>query len=302
MTRPPNRYRRRKLQRRVALGIAALMALIAAGAYSYWQDTRFPAHSARVAGLPVELRVQDGVTTVELGVIRRGLRLTDRFMRRALGRTVTGHVEARIARSNGCRPFQKAGEAIVGEAERGFLCIDTASPAWQWLMLKDRLAASAAAGHEYVHVLQGELGCLQSPLNERFRWLMEGMAEEVSWRALVAGHRTTEKQVERQIRSDGALDPNLEPLQRYEFDGGRDPEYALWQLAVRRLFRAAVASGVAPARRPELALRRFCVRVGARRPWRRAFETSFGISLERFYAGFEIWRRADVVQFGSTAR
>jgi hypothetical protein len=128
------------------------------------------------------------------------------------------------------------------------------------------------------------------------------MAEEISWQALVAGHRATEQELERQIRGDGALDPNLEVLQRYELDGGRDPEYALWQLAVRRLLRTAVASGAAPARRPELALRHFCDRVGVRRPWRRAFESSFGISLKRFYADFAIWRSPDVVQFGSARR
>jgi hypothetical protein len=277
-------------RRRVALGLLVVMALVAAGAYAYWRDTRFPARSAWVAGTPVELRIQDGVATSELGVIRRGLRVTDRFMASTLGSTVRRHVEARIARSNGCRAFQKVGEAIVGEADNGFLCIDTASPAWQWLMLKDRLGASAAAGHEYVHVLQGEHGCLQSPLAERFRWIMEGMAEEVSWRALVATRRTTEAHVERQIRSDGALDPNLEPLQLYEVDGGRDPEYALWHTAIRRLLGEAVANGSAPRARPELALRRFCDRIGARRPWRQAFERSFGVSVPRFYARFERWR------------
>jgi hypothetical protein len=305
MVRPPNRYRRRKRRRLVALSLLIVMAPITAGAYAYWRDTRFPAHSAWVAGMPVELRIQDGVAPSELRAIRRGLRLTDRFMRIGFGSTVRGHVEARIAKSNGCRAFQKVGEAIVGEAERGFLCIDTASPAWQWLMLKDRLAASAAAGHEYVHVLQGEHGCLQSPLGERFRWIVEGMAEEVSWRALVAADRTTEAQVERRIRDGGALNPNLEPLQRYERDGGRDPEYALWHVAVRRLLGEAVASGSAPRARPELALRRFCDRIGARRPWREAFERSFGVSLRRFYALFERRRgqaRADSTGDGSLWR
>jgi hypothetical protein len=287
MVSPPNLYRRRRLRRRVGLSVLALMAVLAAGAYAYWQDTRFPARSEPVAGMPVELRVQDGVDARELRVIRRGLRLTDRFMMHALGRTVHGHVEARIARSNGCRPFQQAGEAIVGEADKGFLCVDTASPAWRWLMLKDRLAASAAAGHEYVHVLQGELGCLHSPLDEHFRWIIEGMAEEVSWRAMLVAHRTTNSYIERQIRGDGALDSNLEPLQRYETDGGRDPEYALWHLAVRRLLGEAVAAGAAPAARPEQALRRFCDRISAGLSWRPAFERSFGVSVTRFYARFE---------------
>jgi hypothetical protein len=278
------------------------MAPVAAAAYTYWEDTRFPARAETVAGIPVELRVQAGVDGPELRAIRRGLRLTNRFMASALGRTVERHVEARIARSNGCRPFQRGGEAIIGEADTGFLCIDTASPAWQWLMLKNPLGASAAAGHEYVHVLQAELGCLQSPLGERFRWLMEGMAEEMSWQALVAAHRAGDPRVMREIRNDGAFDRNLEPLQSYEVDGGRDPEYALWHLAVRRLLRDAVSSGAALADRPEVALRRFCARVGERRPWRRAFEQSFGTSVNRFYAQFARERHSIADKAGGSSR
>jgi hypothetical protein len=275
------------MRRRLALGVLALMIPIAAGGFSYWKDTRFPARSERVAGMPVELRVQSGVSAGELHAIRRGLHLTDRYMSRVLGRTVRHHVEARVARQNGCRAFQKAGEAIVGEADRGFLCIDTSNPAWQWLMLKDRVAASASAGHEYVHVLQGESGCLHSPTGERFRWLMEGMAEDVAWQAQVSAHRTSDARVVREIRDNGAYDRNLEPLQAYETDGGRDPEYALWHLAVRRLLHRAVETGTAAARRPELALRHFCDRVGTGQPWREAFGRSFGLSVASFYARFE---------------
>ena len=299
MTVPPNAYRRRKRRRRAALGVLALAIPIAVGGFAYWHDTRFPARSVHVAGMPVELRVQEGVSGGELRTIRRGMRLTDRFMARVMGRTVEHHVEARVARSNGCRPFQAAGEAIFGQAERGFLCIDTASPAWQWLMLKNRLAANASAGHEYVHVLQGELGCLDSPAGERFHWLIEGMAEEVSWRALAAAHRTTERRIEREIRQAGAFDPNLEPLRSYETEGGRDPEYALWHLAVRRLLDEAVASGTVRATRPELALRRFCEGVAEGQPWRAAFARSFGLPVDGFYASFEAMRRPHVQRFGA---
>jgi hypothetical protein len=298
MTGPPNPYRRRKRQRRAALGLLALAIPIAVGGFAYWHDTRFPARSVHVAGMPVELRVQDGVSDGQLRTIRRGLRLTDRFMANALGRTVEHHVEARIARSNGCRPFQAAGAAIFGQANRGFLCIDTASPAWRWLMLKNQLAASASAGHEYVHVLQGELGCLSSPAGERFHWILEGMAEEISWRAMVAGRRATERRIEREIRGEGAFDPNLDPLRSYETEGGRDPEYALWHLAVRRLLDEAVAAGTTRAHHPELALRRFCDRIAVRQPWRAAFARSFGLSVDRFYASFEAMRNRHVARFG----
>jgi hypothetical protein len=298
MVRPPTPYRRRKLRRRVALALLALCVPITLGGFAYWRETRFPAHSELVRGTPVELRVQDGVSAPELRAIRRGLRATGRFMHRALGRTVRRPVEGRVARSNGCRPFEAAGEAVVGEAEGGFLCIDTASPAWRWLMLKDRVAASVAAGHEYVHVMQGEAGCLHGRSGDHFRWVVEGMAELVSWRALVAAGDATERRIEREIRGDGAFDPNLEPLRAYESQGGRDPEYALWHFAARRLLARTVAEGAAPATRPERAMRRFCDRIAAGMPWRSAFARSFGLSTDRFYARFERDRHADGLRFG----
>jgi hypothetical protein len=265
----------------------ALVAVVGCCGFVYWRNTRFPARSERLAGTPIELRIQDGVSERELRAIRDGLRLVQRHASSSLGRSVRGPVEARVARSNGCRPFEAAGSASVGEAEEGFLCIDTASLGWQWLARKDLTAATAVSAHEYVHVLQGELGCLPAPANQHFRWILEGMANEVAWRALVAAGRATEARVERTILADGAFDPNLAPLRRYEREGGRAPEYALWQLAVHRLLQQAVAAGAAPAARPELALRRFCGRVGRGQPWRSAFAGSFGVALPRFYAGFE---------------
>jgi hypothetical protein len=178
------------------------------------------------------------------------------------------------------------------------MCIDTASPAWKWMMLRDPIAATAAAGHEYVHVLQGELGCLSGEARKRYRWIAEGMAEEVSWRALVAAHRIGGSRIAREIHGSGAFDPNLQPLQAYEREGGRDPEYALWHLATRRLLREAVATGSAPSKRPEMALRRFCRRVGKGTPWRAAFRRSFGLTTDAFYTEFARDRRPGSLNFG----
>jgi hypothetical protein len=257
----------------------------------YWHDTRFPSHLERLAGMPVELRVQDGVPARERHAIRYGLRAADRFMRRSLGHTVRKPVQARIARGNGCRPFEAAGGALVGEGEDGFMCIDTSTPGWQWLIAKDRMAATALAAHEYVHVLQAEIGCLPAPRGQQFRWIIEGMASEVGWQSLVAARRVTDARVKRTIVRDGALDPNLEPLRSFERDGGRNPEYALWQLATRRLLAAAVQAGAVPSSRRDVALVRFCSRVAHGQRWRRAFRRSFGLPLERFYARFEASRR-----------
>jgi hypothetical protein len=287
---PPDRGRRRKLRRGFAYFALALIALVGCCGFVYWRNTRFPARSEPLLGAPIELRIQSGVSARELSAIRDGLYLVQRHASSALGRSVRGPVEARVAHSNGCQPFEEAGGASVGEGKRGFLCIDTASPGWPWLVRKDFSAATAVSAHEYVHVLQGELGCLPAPGDQQFRWLIEGMANEVAWGALVAGRRATEARVERTLLENGALDPNLDPLQRYEREGGRDPEYALWQLAVRHLLRRAVSAGAAPVARPEFALRRFCVRVGRGQRWRAAFARSFGLPLRSFYAGFALAR------------
>jgi hypothetical protein len=179
-------------------------------------------------------------------------------------------------------------------ARAGSLCIDTSSLSWQWLSLKDLVAATAIAAHEYVHVLQGELGCLPAGEQE-YRWLMEGMATEVAWRAVVAARRATPARVTRTIRQDGAYDSNLEPLASYERDDGRGPEYALWHFAIRRLLRAAVAAHAAPASRPSIALLRFCKRVGRGVAWRTAFTRSFGLPVGEFYSRFEKVRQLGVL-------
>jgi hypothetical protein len=288
---PPTGRRRRRLVRTLAFAAIGLLVVLAGGGFVYWQKTRFPARSAPLAGTPIVLRVQDGVNRRELRAIRIGLRAASRFMAAQLRRPVHGPVEGRVAHKNSCRPFQAAGGALMGQGERGFLCIDTRSLSWRYLVRTDSVAASSVAAHEYVHVLQGEIGCLPAPRGQHYRWLIEGMATEVAWRALERARRATEAGVKRAIRADGPLDPGLYPLWRYEREDGRDHEYALWHVAVRSLMRDVARARAAPRARPELSLLRFCRRVATGEPWRLAFARSFGVSLERFYARFEAARR-----------
>jgi hypothetical protein len=275
---------------------ATIAAICIVSGFSYLRELQFPARSVAMKGLPVELRVQDGVPPNELRAITDGLRLTDRFMRKELRRSVRRPVEARVARQNGCRPFQSPGSASIGEADDGFLCVATGNLHWQWLVKKDVAAARAVSAHEYVHVLQAELGCLPGSRQFRFRWLAEGMAEAVAWRALIAAGRASNRRVEDTIRADalpdhGLVGSDLQPLAAYERADGADREYALWHLAVRHLLSDAVDSGAAPRAHPEISLRRFCERVGEGMHWRDAFARAFGQPVERFYSEFEQFRR-----------
>jgi hypothetical protein len=274
---------------------AVIVGVCLASGFSYWQQTRFPARTVALEGLPVQLRVQDGVERRELRAIKDGLRLADRFMQSELDRSIRGSVEARVARKNGCRPFQSPSNDSIGEADDHFLCVATGNLHWRWLVKKDMAAARAVSAHEYVHVFQAELGCLPDSGQFRFRWLVEGMAEEVAWRALIRSGRASNRLVEETIRADalpdhGLVGTGLYPLAAYERADGADREYALWHLAVRRLLRAAVEDGAAPRERPEVSLRRFCERVGAGIRWKESFARSFGQPVGRFYREFERFR------------
>jgi hypothetical protein len=268
--------------------LAPAVAMLAAiTGFTHWTGDGFPARSEPLAGTPVELRIQDGVTARELHAIRGGLRLVDRFARRSLRRSVRGPVEARVAHADLCRGSDSRDRDLIGEGGAGFLCVDTANVQWRVLIHSDRAAALAVSGHEYVHVLQSELGCLPSGGEQRYHWIVEGMATHIAWRALVAGGQAGDAHVRTAIRRDGAFDPQSEPLRHYERGGGRTAQYSRWHAAIRSLMRTAVATGAAPAAVPEVSLRVFCERVGAGVAWRTAFARSFGLSLEEFYARFE---------------
>ena len=278
---PPNRWRRRR-RRRTLLVLLAGVALVGAGTgVAHWQAGRFPARSEPIRGTPVDLRIQDGVTAREVRSVRRGVLLVQRFMRHTLGRVVLGPVEARVARPDRCRRTDSSDREVIGQGSDGFICVDTANVEWQLLINTDPPAAIAVSAHEYVHVLQAELGCL-TRRDERYEWMVEGMATYVAWRALAEAGLVTEARVRQAIRRDGAFDSGSGPLRDYEQKGGRTPQYALWHAAIRSLLQSTGSS--------DAALRAFCERVGAGSPWRSAFARTFGTTVDEFYAEFEAAR------------
>jgi hypothetical protein len=246
----------------------------------------FPARSQSLRGAPVELLVQDGVGRADVRAVAGGVRRADRYMRSALGRRVKGPVAARIARGDPC-PGADGDRSVIGEGGAGEICIDTANVQWQWLIRNHGAAAAAIPAHEYVHVLQEQLGCLPAGDDRDYRWLVEGMASHIGWEALVWSGSVRDADVRRSIRRDGGFDSSLGALRLYETAGGRTPQYARWHLAIRALLAEAARAGLAPRARPESALIRFCRQVGAGRSWRGAFIASFGIPVFDFYSRFE---------------
>jgi len=264
--------------------MAGLLALIAARAFAFGGGG-FAASSRPVPGTPVEMLIQDGVGDADVRAVAEGVRASHDFMRLALGRTVRGPVKARMAREDTC-PGGDGDRSLIGEGGAGWLCVDTRNVEWRLLVRNHRDEAMAIPAHEYVHVLQAQLGCLPTGDDRDFRWIVEGMAGHIGWEALIWSDRASDAAARRAIRHDGAHDPSNEPLRHYERSGGRTPQYAEWHLAIRTLLDEAVAAGAAPRERPEAALIRFCERVGAGSGWRGAFMRSFGMPVFEFYARY----------------
>jgi hypothetical protein len=280
---PAKRIRRTRSRRRLALLAVGLLGLVTARALA--TSDGFPARSQTLPGAPAKLLIQDGVGDADMRAVADGVRHADRFIRIALGAVVRGPVEVRIARGDPC-PGEDGDRSVIGNGGAGGICIDTANLHWQWLSHNHRVEAAAIAAHEYVHVLQAQLGCLPAGDDRDFRWIVEGMASHIGWEALVSSGRARDADVRRAIRRDGAFDVANGPLRRYEREGGRTPQYAQWHLAVRGLL-ARPAARPGAAAHPDSALLRFCEQVGAGRPWRGAFLTAFGRSAFDFYARFE---------------
>jgi hypothetical protein len=266
----------------------ALAAVVVAGlgvAGWYWWQVRFPAREEALRGTPFTLRIQDGVSGREEGFVRRGLLVEQRYLRGRFGKGVAGPVEVRIADGRPCQAFtHPAGTGATGTAQDGFLCVDTRTPSWRTIRVRDAVLARGVSAHELVHVWQAEHGCLPEPDEHTHRWLIEGMAIDLAWRAQIAAGTATRADATRTVRrglSDARA--SLGPLRSYERSGGGDPEYALWQLAVGEL---VDRSGGDPT-----ALGRFCGAIGRGADWHRAFREAFGISVERFYRDFEALRR-----------
>lgn len=253
------------------LGVAAASALAMSG-----ED--FPARSRALPGTPVDLLVQRDVTRADVHAVAGGVRRADRYIRTTLGRRVRGPVRARIARGDPC-PGADGDRSVIGQGGAGSLCVDTVNVEWQWMIRNHRAEAAAIPAHEYVHVLQAERGCLPAGDDRDYRWLVEGMASQIGWQALVRSGSVRDADVRRSIRRNGAFDSSLQGLRMYEQHGGRTAQYARWHLATRYLLRTAG--------RPESALIRFCEQVGAGRSWRGAFLYSFGLSVFDFYGRFE---------------
>jgi len=141
---------------------------------------------------------------------------------------------------------------------------------------------SRLAAHEYVHVYQFQNGCgsvsVEPPIVPK--WFGEGEAEWLAYKAMIEAGQIPQLSIP-QFATPQAKQV-VGSLQSFENPTGLNFQaYFLYTMAVDYLMKD----------RSIKALDDFCANVGSGVHWSKAFETTFGITLPKFYEDFESYRK-----------
>ena len=222
-------------------------------------------------------RIDRGVLAQDIHDVHEGVAREGRYLGAFVGGDRTGRADAHVYTGDGtqrycCITTGAAFEIVTHNSEwlsPGAVAPDT----WPATTERKELAA-----HEYVHVWQHEIGgnaCMLGP-----RWISEGMAESLAYRALendgLVSEAALDTFVRRQLQNGAPI-----ALRSLESSWPADTNpFAVAYLAVDRLLASA----------GPLRLRSWCARVGAGADWRSAFAATFGETTDAFYARFEAFR------------
>lgn len=252
----------------------------------FWEVTVLDADGSAPRPVPagaahVYYQIGDGVSAQDIQEIHEGVDRVAAYVREMAGTGLRRPVTVRV--------YAGGSDAVCCLADQNGFRIAVDHRTWRtppapapdtWPASTER---KEIAGHEYVHVWQGHqgaAGCLNGPI-----WLVEGMPESLSYRAMIRDGLIDRAALER-FEKRWIASARYVPLRELEsaFPNDTNPYNVSW-LAVDRV----LAPG-SPA-----ALRAYCERVGGGQPWRAAFAAAFGESVDSFYSRFEAYR-ADFVR------
>jgi hypothetical protein len=170
---------------------------------------------------------------------------------------------------------------VVAYSGGDFLVVYTASQGWVDASPFDRLHVIV---HEYVHVYQFDFTGHRYDASPA--WLIEGMAEYLSYQAVIERGLVPDRAVADYqtwaVAQDGdGLDlKSVESLHAFQSAGG--PIYPLSYLAITFLIDHGSTSN----------LDRYFREIGGGADWRSAFADVFGRDVDSFYEAFARWRSA----------
>ena len=251
----------------------------------FWQVTVLNPDGTPPAATPGDRRgilfaIGAGVDAQSNADVHEGIDRVGAYLARAAGGDRSRTATVRVSVGNGSEQYcclaQLDGITITTSNSEWVSPLAVAPDTWNADTERKELAA-----HEYVHVWQGEVGgtaCMLGP-----RWLSEGMAESLAYRALIADGLIGQANIDTFTRRNlinASQHPTLQQLET-QWQSAANP-YSVAYLAVDRLL---AANGPAP-------LRSWCEAVGRGVEWHAAFATAFGEDTASFYARYEAFKSA----------
>lgn len=143
----------------------------------WWFARNAFVETVAVPGTKLVLKTQLEDDGRSLAVGRRGAVAADRWLREAFGHPLQDETAIRLARTANCVWIDGFGDQATAWSGTGGVCVYTSRPLWRSMRAQDGgRDAVALVVHEVIHEAQRELGCVDEPDRQRFRWLMEGTA------------------------------------------------------------------------------------------------------------------------------
>lgn len=233
----------------------------------------------------VQANFASDVASEDKKFVTQGISAMDFYLKTWFGKSIKQPVELRI---NAGAPAQEGeGAQIVIEGGKPVISIETGSFVW-----KRQIQSNTEIGgewrprisaHEYVHAYQLQNGCGEGILTGHPvapRWFIEGEAEWLSYKAAKETGWLPQASIAQLI-----LPPAKQvrgSLESFEVPNNSDfSSYFLFNMAVDYLMKD----------KPVKTLDDFCANLGSGMSAPKAFETTFGMTKEKFYDGFEAYRK-----------
>ena len=232
----------------------------------------------------VILEIDPSVDPEDAAKMREGIRVMDYYLNKWFGHSVNKKVLMTVDASTE--------NSIIKEQNGEMVAVlHTNEPIWQQFrqfIVQYRMdMRSRFSAHEYVHYWQRDAGCgrIYLPSEVTLKWLMEGEAEWLSYKAMnEAGQLPFYLGLEQMLAMQYQQNQgNLKPLRAYEKDVQTlVSTYSYFALALELLMK----------NRDIKTIDGFCANIGKGQEALVAFENAFCIPLEKFYAEFEQYERS----------
>jgi hypothetical protein len=219
-----------------------------------------------------------GVSAEDEAIIRKGTADMGSYLMKWFGRTITDSTAVKTtadASDETCCNVGGAGsDSKISFHTKHTEWIQAKLAAFLFTDLRQMLVL-----HEPVHTYQTQYGCGRQDQPVALRWMNEGMAEWLAFRAMIEMGVVTESKV-MDFNKFMVRGAKAETLSAYEvYHKGID--YSVFYFAVDQLMKKS----------PIASLSDFCEDLGKGQSKTDAFKSAFGTSLSQFYTDFEGFRK-----------